>query len=173
MFNADTLIVRLLQSQIVSDKNGMVGCTDQQIASIESFTGLVLPRAYVEFLSVAGQGAGRFMEDVDVFYPHMLGLNSEATRILASWERDRLILPDKSFVFSMRLKEQFQFFIADRQSDNPEVYYYQEDAGRFEIIGRFWEVLESEVLVVEQWRRNCPNSVPGHVHERDGTKSVL
>ena len=94
------------------------------------------------------------MWEVDQYYDAMLNLNSTAEEALDIYEEGRLFLPENAYVFSMRSGEQFLFFIADGTSDNPPIYYYYEEDGKFTDLKKtFWEVIERELIEWEDYFR--------------------
>jgi hypothetical protein len=161
MLGPQSFIQRLIASK-VAKPHQIRGCSESEIKRICDASALPLPNAYLEFLRVAGKGAGRFMWEVNQYYDDMLILNSEAEDILNDYEEGKLSLPDNAYVFSMRYGEQFLFFIADGSTDNPPVYYYYEGDGKFTDLKKyFWEVIETELIEWEEDFRKTgddPNS---------------
>lgn len=158
MFNSKILVERLLAAGIA--KPGQINpCTSEDLHDIARHCPGTLPGAYLDFLSAVGRGAGEFMYDVDIYYPKMIGLNDEASSLLESYESGRLALPSDAFVFSDRYGEQFVFFHADGQNDNPRLYFYYEGDGKFRDVGLFWDFIEGELRASEEFRKNYPNSV--------------
>jgi hypothetical protein len=158
MLDPKSLRERLIASRIATPTS-ISGCSAEEIDSIEEQLGLPLPRAYVEFLAVVGMRAGAFMRDVDIFYPKMFGLRARAEEMLLNWEEGKLSLPNNALVFAMRMGEQFMYFIADGKTDDPPIWFYIEEAGKFkEISESLWFVLESELRLSEDFRRSYPDS---------------
>lgn len=152
------LVQRLIDCGIAKLRE-ISGCTEPEIRVVQDTTQLPLPKAYIDFLSTVGRGAGGFLRDVDIFYPKNLSLNSIAKDLLDDWEEGKLLLPNGAFVFSMRNGEQFLFFIADGKSDNPAVYHYMENTGHFKQIAMtFWDAIESELRISENFYQNSPYS---------------
>jgi hypothetical protein len=143
----------------VAKPQEIVGCTDEEIARVQSASGLRLPEAYVAFLRVAGKGAGRFLTDVDLYYDKIMSLNVKAAEKLHLWEGNKLRLPEKAFVFAMRYGEQFMFFLADGKQSDPPIYLYLEGAGTFkQVANSFWEIIEGELLDLERFRTTHPDA---------------
>jgi hypothetical protein len=157
MLTAATLIDRLVAAGIAT-QDDIHGCTAAEVVTIEQSACCVLPRAYIEFLWAVGRGAGSFLYDQEVFYPKMLGLNAKANEILDDGEGGSLRLPDRAFVFTMRYGEQFLFFIADGARDNPPCFHYYERHGTFQPVGTFWGFVNSELQLIEDFRRKWPDS---------------
>lgn len=149
---------RLIWSRIATERS-IQGCSDAEIAQVQSTWKWPLPRAYVEFLRVAGKRAGSLMRDIDIYYPTVLELRPTADWILDNWEEGKLPLPDDAFVFSMRRGEQFMFFRGNDSSDDPAIWFYFEGDGKFKVVAdSIWDVIESEVRMSEDFRRDFPNS---------------
>jgi hypothetical protein len=97
------------------------------------------------------------MSDIDFHVETIVKSNSWAIEILEDCEKGKLKLPPNSFVFSMRLGEQFMFFNADGQFENPPIYFYYERRGKFEkIANSLWEVIERELALQEGIRKEHP-----------------
>jgi len=158
MLTPISLVSRLVSSGIAKP-NEIIGCSDQDILLIQNKSGLQLPQAYIDFLIAIGRNAGSFMSDIDFLFPKVLGLNEAAADILNDWEEGKLVLPEKAFVFSMRYGEQFMFFIADEDSDDPPVYFYFEKDGKFKKTGEsIWRVIDSSLEMEERIHRENPDS---------------
>ena len=98
-------------------------------------------------MSVFGRRAGRFLRDVDIFYPAVLELRLVLEELLSDDDGTELLsLPANAFVFAMRYGEQFMFFDASRP--NAEIMYYAAWESSFRRIARsFSEVIESELQI--------------------------
>lgn len=161
MLDPQSFVQRLVASR-VAKPHQIQGCSEVEIKRVCDASALPLPKAYLDFLKVAGKGAGRFMWEVKQYYDDMLLLNSEAEDLLNDYEEGKLLLPQNAFVFSMRYGEQFLYFIADGLCDNPAVYYYYEEDGKFTDLKKtFWDVIETELIEWEEDFRTTgddPNS---------------
>ena len=158
MLTPNALVDRLLASQIATRDN-IVGCTDDDIRQLECATQCQLPGAYLRFLRSIGRGAGCFLRDINIYYPTVLTLNVEARSILDNWEEGRLVLPANAVVFSIRQGEQFMFFIADGNHDDPPIFHYMEDRGEFRKIAEsLWDVIEHELELTEQVKQEFPDA---------------
>lgn len=158
LLDAVSLRNRLLASQIAT-ANNISGCTEAEIDRIRVSLRLTLPKAYLDFLRVAGKRAGAFLRDVDIFYPKMLDLRQAAEDILNNWEEGGLQLPAKALVFAMRRGDQFMYFVSDENSDDPPIWHYVIGSGGFkQIDSSIWNLLESEMRMSEDFRRRYPNS---------------
>jgi hypothetical protein len=105
------------------------GCTLEQIEEIETDIGIPLPSAYREFLAKMGQRAGRFFVGTDMFYSMLRGLTAAGHELVAE-DKSGIALPADAIVFSMHQGYQFLFIRAD-EGEDPPVYYYMEDSGKF------------------------------------------
>ena len=121
-------LVENLEVSGVAHRNLIGGCSDLEIDQVSA--GRDLPRSYIEFLKMLGQGAGRFFLGTDIFYPSVLGMNCDAEELLRDCESG-LVLPDEAFVFAMHQGYEFLFFRID-QGDDPLVYRFREGWKRFE-----------------------------------------
>jgi hypothetical protein len=121
---AETLVRRGVVTE-----NTIGGCSLEEIEEVEANVGRTLPLAYREFLSKMGRGAGDFYVGTDLFYPSLLGI-TEGARELVAEDRPGLVLPDDAIVFMMHQGYQFMFIRAD-EGEDPPVYYYMEQSGKF------------------------------------------
>ena len=71
---------RLLQAGL-ADESAVEGCTEAEIAAIESHYGIRLPGAYRDFLSIMGKSAGSFLVGTDYSFSKLLGLHDDAVRL--------------------------------------------------------------------------------------------
>jgi hypothetical protein len=154
MLQPDQFCAKLVDAGIAQPRD-IRGCSDQDVRIIQHSLDVVLPQAYVQFLQAVGRKAGSLMRDIDYQYDCIERINADARRIIENWEEGRLQLPENAFVFSMRQGEQFMFFIADGRSEDPPVYYYVEGGGCFTRIAEsFWDVIEREMAVQQQYGRD-------------------
>jgi hypothetical protein len=68
-----------------------------------------LPSSYVQFLKIAGRGAGRFLQGSDFAFPELLELRSWAEELLVEAGVEFRLRPE-DFVFFMHQGYQFWFF---------------------------------------------------------------
>jgi hypothetical protein len=104
-------------------QTSLVGCTAQEIASIEQHFSDSLPVAYHDFLSIAGRSAGKLFRGTDVFYPRVLELQSEAREVLNELGLPNL-LPIDAKIFCMHQGYEINYFLPI--SDDPPVYQFFE-----------------------------------------------
>jgi hypothetical protein len=103
------------------------GCSVSEINQIEQIARRKLPADYLQFMFVCGKNAGRFLRDVEIFYPEVIGHRALAEEIL-TWDEDNLLkLPSSAFVFATRQGEAFMFF--EEVSEDPQVKIYLSGKG--------------------------------------------
>lgn len=141
---------RLISSELATPES-ILGCSDAELGQIAVNAGRELPIAYRQFMTEFGKKAGRFLRDVEIFYPAVLSLRPVAGEIVQDYEEFQIELPSSAFVFAMRQKEQFMFF--DGNSDDPPVKFYMSGDPEITTIAKtFWEVIESELdIAVESY----------------------
>ncbi len=123
------------------------GCTESEIRRIQAIAPSPLPKVYLDFLSQMGVRAGRYMKDVDIFFPAPLSLkrNLSSLRELSGLP----LLDDDVFVFAGRQGEQFAFFRLGFR-ENPPVYFsYEWDPQERCVHRTFTDFLEEELKLIE------------------------
>lgn len=115
------LIKKLEQKNICVKRS-----TEQQMAVLCSLAkGKELPGAYIEFMSVMGNGVGdRYMGGDSCFMNEIYDLQQGAIELLEENESVNL-LTDDDFVFWMSQGCMFCFFSLT-EGDDPPVYFYNE-----------------------------------------------
>lgn len=142
---------RLLSSGLAST-DSIQGCSEQELDQIALIAQRPLPAGYRDFMAAFGRHAGRFLRDIEMFFPAVLTLRPDAIEILKDYEENSLVLPERSFVFAMRYKEQFMFFGPD--GDDPSVMFYMSGRAGIVLIARsFWDVIERELDIAEELYR--------------------
>src|SRR5689334_21971166 len=68
--------------QELAESHNVVGCSDEEIAEVETKCGFKLPTVYRSFLSKVGRDAGPFLLGSDYYYPRLLELNDWAVELL-------------------------------------------------------------------------------------------
>ncbi len=114
--------------------------TEEQIKELYSMVkGKNLPKAYVEFMCVMGNGTeGRYMSGDSCFMNEVHDLKQGAVELLEENESIN-VLTDDDFVFWMSQGRMFCFFKLT-EGENPPVYFYNESGE-----DRFIKVAESLV----------------------------
>lgn len=156
MLDAKEMRQRLLQAGL-AHPDQLRGCSQDEVESVERNSGLELPSAYKDFLQAFGHSAGGFWQDAEFTADRLAWINREAREILSELESVSLPLPYRGFVFSSRHGEQFLFFIADGEDQNPPVYHYCIGLSEFrKASDTFWDAIEAELAELEQVRKNLP-----------------
>ena len=73
-------------------------------------------------MATFGRGSGRFLRDVEIHFPAVLGLGAVAVEILQDSPEMQISIPSECFVFAVRNKEQFMCFC--EAGDDPPVKSY-------------------------------------------------
>ena len=107
---------------------GHSGCSDHDIAKLESKFGVQLPGPYKRFLSRFGRdkSASRMLVGTDYFVPVLFKLRDWAEELLHE-DGFPFQLHPQDFVFLMHQGYQFCYFRADGANDDPPVFYYLEN----------------------------------------------
>lgn len=143
-----TLVNRLLKCGAAFPET-IVPCTPEEVQYIEDWISTRLPAEYRAFLLAIGKCAGRFMSDVDIFYPEILRNRDEAIEKLDNWESGVLALPADAFVFGFRPAEQFWYFRCQNDIAT-DVFWYFEGRGKFERLSMsFWDFIEVNLTALE------------------------
>ncbi|WP_375559716.1 SMI1/KNR4 family protein [Bernardetia sp. OM2101] len=119
--------------------------SQKKIDSLQRLYDINLPIAYIEFLTVMGKGASRFMRGSSVFYPELLELKDWAKELTD--ENNMSELPKNAFTFWMHQGYQMAYFLVD-DSPNPTVYYFSEGNKNNDWIevSSFTEFLEMQLI---------------------------
>ncbi len=112
----------MVQEEIVKPQD-FVGCTDDEIADIETFAGGKLPASFRAFLQVMGKEGNWYTATVQYVWPGLKTNRKWANEIIQENESDYQLSPN-AFVFSC-LNGYFSFFILD-EGDDPLVYTFSE-----------------------------------------------
>lgn len=100
-------------------------CSKKQMEYLVSMVGeRKLPQAYIEFMSVMGNGTNGYMAGDSCFMNEIDDLEQGAYDLLEENESKNK-LSDESFVFWMSQGCMFCFFKLN-EGDNPPVYFYNE-----------------------------------------------
>ena len=111
----------------INKKNIQIkGCTSEQIEHLLSIAeGKNLPKAYMEFMSIMGNGTdGQYMGGDSCFLNEIDDLKQGALELLEENE-SKNVLTENDFVFWMSQGCMFCFFKLN-DGDNPPVYFYNE-----------------------------------------------
>ena len=119
----DKIKKQLLERKLAS-LDELLGCTQDEVITLERQLSISLPKAYQEFLLLMGHGAGKFLRGSDCFFAHLPYLQDWAVKLLK--ENNFLAsLPEDRFVFLMHQGYQFSFFRLS-EGDDPPTYSYCE-----------------------------------------------
>jgi len=121
-------------------KTKLVGCSEEQVRSIEEAAGSSLPGIYKEFLLKLGWNAGPLCQGVGMLYPefiyraeHQGDLHKQISDILIeSGSPDRL--PKCAFFFADAQGYFFYFFDLDDPAHDPVVYGVGEEGDGPQVI---------------------------------------
>ncbi|MCC7085001.1 MAG: SMI1/KNR4 family protein [Pirellulales bacterium] len=108
----------------VATPESFVGCTLEEINSIESHFSVRLPKAYRDFLLEMGRDAGDFLVGMDYTFPLMLGFRDSAE----DWLRESgsvFKLPTNAYVFFSDPGGAFSFFYCDGEQDPPVTVFIE------------------------------------------------
>lgn len=141
-----------LVEQGVIAKRSLVGCTSNEILTVERHFACRLPQEYKDFLSIAGKGAGKLFRGTDIFYPRLLELQSEAGELLAE-SNLRSPLPNDAVVFCMHQGYELNYF--EPKSDDPPVFQFVE--GQTEAAVAWPAFSEFILTAIESHRRQWRN----------------
>ena len=120
--------VSLLDACGTARRQTLVGCSEEEIQTIESETGNRLPGAYRHFLQATGHSAGDFMVGTDVFFNELPSLRSGADDLVAEGECPPL--PPTAFVFAGNQGYSFLFFDV-LGGEDPQVLRWEEGETTF------------------------------------------
>jgi hypothetical protein len=146
-----------LVDQSLIDARYLIGCSSDEISSIERQCETVLPMEYLDFLNIAGRGAGRLFVGTEIFYPNILSLPDAAAELLEELGIPDF-LPKNAFVFSMHQGYEIEYFMCN-ETDDPEVFQlFEKSAGYGTYTCKtFSHFLTSEI---ENHLRSWPNLNP-------------
>ncbi len=122
MFGPEEFKSRLLGIRInpkfplsICDEEELIGCTDEEIHEIEHSAGFPLPKAYKDFMRIAGKKSGEFLSDCEIHYPQVIRTNNYSKERIGKY----FTFPDPCFVFSSYLGD--VIFFCD-EGDDPPIY---------------------------------------------------
>ncbi|MDX1990554.1 MAG: SMI1/KNR4 family protein [Candidatus Obscuribacter sp.] len=118
----------LVQAGFAESKFGFLGCTEDEITSLERKMQISLPSAYKDFLRAFGKESGDFLSDCTHLYADLpAGVRRSA---LAKAERSGFELEPRWFVFLSR--DDIFFYFDTSMGEDPPVWRYDESCNRFE-----------------------------------------
>lgn len=124
---------KLIQSGL-AEIDTTIGCSEQEIASVEEAFSLSLPKEYRDFLRMMGREAGKFLVGTDYSFPTLLEFREDAERLLIENHAD-FGLSLTNFVFMFHQGYTFLFFDCKNGSDDPPVFLYTESEAAVRQVG--------------------------------------
>src|SRR5262245_44010184 len=101
------------------------GCTEEEVALIESRFRIHLPKSYRDFLAVMGHEAGEFLVGTDYRYPYLLEFRRDAEELLREGGL-KFTLSPTHFVYLFHQGYTFLFFDSSSVLDDPPVFTFTE-----------------------------------------------
>lgn len=152
--SVDSAIAKLTAEGLVA-AGKLRGCTEEDIARIETSFGFKLPSTYRELLAVMGRSAGEFLVGTDWLFPAVLTLRDQAERLLRECKA-QVALDQADFVFAVHQGYQFLFFRMGK-TDDPEVFLYEECEESFKRVANsfsewFAGCVEDEIAAAKELR---------------------
>ncbi|MFJ4658093.1 SMI1/KNR4 family protein [Nocardia sp. NPDC088792] len=117
--SAQRLRNALITSGLASE-SGFIGCTDDEVSSVQAVSPIPLPSDYVAFLQVMGRRADRLFQGRGVFFPEPLDTFVDVRALIE--EDGEAISMDNRFFFGHHQGYKFFFF----EKGTPAVYCYTE-----------------------------------------------
>jgi hypothetical protein len=157
---ATRLLQRLEGSKIASICE-LVGCSENEIAILESRYGLCLPQSYRWYLGIMGHQSGRLFkcDHMALSYPFVLDLTArqrqtwaERTAEGGSGPPPSFQLPSDSLLIASRLGDQFEFIRCNDPDDSPVWYFNNWD----------WQTQEAHPTILawlESWCEECEEAI--------------
>jgi hypothetical protein len=115
--------IDVITDGVTAQVQDVKGLSPQLVRQVEEDQAAPLADVYRWFLTLAGGGAGRFLQGSDVFHPHVLGLWAAAAELLKD-NQSEFVLQDTDRVFFMHQGYQFDFLRGG--GPDPEVWSYCE-----------------------------------------------
>lgn len=114
---------RLIDAGLATPES-FVGCTEEEIDSIESRFSIHLPKAYRDFLLEMGRDAGNFLVGMDYTFPQLFEFRNWAEQLLQE-AGSPFRLPANAYVFLSAPGGSVLFFYCD-DDDDPPVFIFVE-----------------------------------------------
>jgi len=131
-----------LDNTAIAKTASLVGCTEVEIAALESKYHVTLPATYRAYLATMGHDSGRLLthDHYAATYPHVVDMTAQCREDRDEFPDSRLpTLPPDALVIVGRLGEQFMMIRCSAPDDSP-VWYFSEYDG--EIKQSFGSVLD-------------------------------
>lgn len=131
-FNRFRRFLQRMERSNVASPSQLVGCSDQEIATLEARYSLRLPETYALYLRVMGLESGRLFtwDHIAAFYRHVLAMTAEQRELWAQHRAEEgggpppeFELPADALIIAGRLGNQFEFIRCCEQDDSPVWYF--------------------------------------------------
>jgi hypothetical protein len=144
---------RLLGSGLASSTT-VRGCTESEVAVVESRLDLRLPAVYRDFLLTMGRAAGEFLVGSDYSFPKLLTFRDAAAKLLHRWN-SLFALSSAAVVFLFHQGHTFLFFDTQANLDDPPVFMFTEtESGVQQVFDSFsaWLIaaLEDDIAILKE-----------------------
>lgn len=135
-------IVARIAASPTATPGGIVGCSTDEIAALESRYGIRLPQSYKDVLRAIGRRADGFLDrqEFDVYQDQLLTLTEKAIDIAGD---DGLAFPAHTFFIRGRYLEQFEFIVCKGGDDAPVHYWNRDDDAPAEVFASIRAWLEA------------------------------
>ena len=100
----------------ICDEEELIGCSEEEIPEIEQSAEFTLPKAYKDFMRIAGEKSGQFLRDCEFHYPIVIRTNQRCKEFCAKF----ITLPNPCFFFLDYIGVTELFF--SNEGDDPPVY---------------------------------------------------
>src|SRR5262245_26746697 len=122
--------IRAAQKRLIragfAGKRDFIGCTQQEIQSLEEHFRVTLPKCYMDFLSEMGRSAGPvFLVGSSYRFPSVLEYRADAVELLKKCEPE-FTLPATAFVFFHHQGYSYLWFNCNSRDDDPPVIMFTE-----------------------------------------------
>ena len=123
------LLPELIEAGFAERAKTFLGCTEEEISSLEAEFQLRLPEAYKAFLRAFGKQSGFFLDDCSYLYPALKAIKKEAEHMA---QKLSFKLEPSWFVFLVR-DEIFLYFDTN-QGQDPPVWRFDEGTEKIELV---------------------------------------
>ena len=126
----DAFVERMIETGIATTAS-FVGCTDSEIAALESKYRITLPATYRAYLARMGKKSGRLLthDHYAATYPYVIEMTAQCREDRDEFPESKLPdLPTDALVIVGRLGEQFLMIRCSKTDDSP-VWYFNEYDG--------------------------------------------
>jgi hypothetical protein len=102
----------------IASASDLVGCSQEEIAALESRYRVRLPNTYRQYLQAMGHRSGRLFtsDHMAVFYPYVIEMMDMFVH--KADPSERLTLPPHSLLIASRLGDQFSFISCEEEKDS-------------------------------------------------------